>query len=376
MNEGTSGDGAHAVRVLHLVTGGFTGGATQVGVQLTTAALQSAVIDPLLVLRRKRHTDPHRIDELRAAGVPVAVVSGWLRWWTIWQVVRICRQFKPDVLVAHGFPEHLIGRIAGIIAGVPALVHVEHNSRERYTWWSRWQAHWLARRTARIVGCSQGVRARLLEMGFDPAQTVAINNGIKLAPFANADAIPFAQRAAQILMVARFARQKDHLTLIRALALLRERGLRPVLQLAGGGKARHRRAAQQLTAQLKLDDQVQFLGVVRDVPQRLMASRIAVLITHYEGMPLALVEAMAAGCAVVGSRVPGVREMIDDGVNGLLHAPGDAASLADALERLLRDDALAARLGRTARSEAMAHYSLERMNADYESLCVSLARAS
>ena len=117
---------------------------------------------------------------------------------------------------------------------------------------------------------------------------------------------------------------------------------------------------------------MQFLGLVRDVPQRLVASRIAVLSTHYEGMPLALVEGMAAGCAVVGSAVPGVQEVLRDGVNGRLVAHQDPHSLADALEGLLRDPALAARLARQARQDALDAYSLERMNRDYEELFCSL----
>jgi glycosyltransferase involved in cell wall biosynthesis len=293
-------------------------------------------------------------------------------WLTIWALVRVCRRFRPDILVAHGFPEHILGRHAGRIAGVRHLVQVEHNSRERYTAWRRWQARWLDRYTARIVGCGEGVRRRLLEMGAPPDRTITINNGINLVPFAGAAAHPFEQRAAQILMVSRFARQKDHLTLIRAMALLRERGLRPPLLLAGGGKQGHRRRAERLTAELGLQDQVQFLGLVRDVPQRLMASRVAVLSTHYEGMPLALVEGMAAGCAVVGSAVPGVQEILRDGVNGRLVAHQDPRSLADALEGLLRDPALAARLAQQARQDALDAYSLERMNRDYEALFCSL----
>ena len=360
------------IRVLHFVTGGFAGGATQVAIKLVSAALQTDTVEPLLVLRRKRHTDPARIAELRAQGIPVEVVSGMFHWLTIWSLLRVCRRFRPDILVAHGFPEHILGRHAGRLARVPHLVQVEHNSRERYTAWRRWQARRLDRHTARIVGCGEGVRRRLLEMGTPPDRTITINNGINLVPFASADAHPFEQRATQILMVSRFARQKDHLTLIRAMALLRERGLRPPLLLAGGGKEGHRRRAERLTTELGLQDQVRFLGLVRDVPQRLMASRIAVLSTHYEGMPLALVEGMAAGCAVVGSAVPGVQEVLRDAVNGRLVAHQDPRSLADALEALLRDPAMAARLAGQARQDALDAYSLERMNRDYEDLFCSL----
>ena len=367
---------ARRVRVLHFVTGGFSGGATQVAIQLVNAARDSAEIEPLLVLRRKRRTPPARIAELEQAGVPLRVVAGWSHAATIAALVKVCREFRPDVLVAHGFSEHLWGRYAGLLAKVPHLVHVEHNTRERYTRWRLAQARWLAKRTDRIVGCSEGVRRVLLEMGMPPARTIAIPNGVRLQPFADAEAQPFAQRIPGIVMVARFSRQKDHATLLRAVALLRERGLAPPLLFAGGGKDLHRRPLEKLADELGIAAQVQFLGVVRDVPQRLMAHQLCVLSTHYEGMPLALLEGMAAGCAVVGSAVPGVREVLDDGVDGLLVAEADAPALADALERVLRDPPFGARLAAAARRAAAEKYSRERMNRRYEELFLSLARGA
>ena len=353
-------------RVLHFVTGGFSGGATQVAIQLVNAARDSGRVEPLLVLRRKRRTDPARIAELEAAGVPLRVVPGWSHAATILALVRVCREFRPDVLVAHGFSEHLWGRYAGLLAGVPHLVHVEHNTRERYTRWRLAQTRWLAARSSRIVGCSEGVRRVLVDMGMPPGRTIAIPNGIRLAPFAEADAMPAPARTAGIVMVSRLSKQKDHPTLLRA-DIERPRS-RVVV-----GKARHRRPLERLAAELGLQQQVRFLGLCRNVPELLMTHRIAVLSTRYEGMPLALIEGMAAGCAVAASAVPGVREVIEDGIDGLLVPGADPAALADALERLLRDDALAARLGARAREVAVTEYARERMNARYEALFLELA---
>lgn len=363
------------VRVLHFVTGGFSGGATQVAIALVNAARASGRIEPLLVLRRKWRTDPARIAELERSDTPVETVAGWSHAATIWSLIRICKRFRPDVLVAHGFSEHLWGRYAGLLANVPYLVHVEHNTRERYTAWRLKQALWLAQRSARIVGCSEGVRLRLLEMGMPADKTIAIPNGIRLDAYADAEASGMSERVAGIVMTARFAKQKDHATLLRAVALLRDRGLRPPLLFAGGGKAMHRRPLEELTEQLGLRDQVQFLGLCRDVPALLMRHRIFVLSTHYEGMPLALIEGMAAGCAVVGSAVPGVLEVITDGQDGRLVAPGDPVALADALEILLTQPAEAARLGAAARATALARHGRELMNQRYEALFLSLARS-
>lgn len=359
---------SRSIRVLHFVTGGFSGGATQVAIKLVRAVINDAEINSILVLRRKRYTDRQRIVELQRAGLDVRTVPGWSHLATIISLWKICREYQPDILVAHGFSEHLWGRYAGLLAGVPSLVHVEHNSRERYTWWRLAQSKWLAKRTARIVGCSEGVRESLLKLGFPADRTIAIDNGIEFAPFESVDMQPVVQREASIMMVARFGKQKDHVTLIQAIAELRDRGLTPTLKLAGGGKARHRKVAEKTVKTLKLENQVEFLGIVRDVPAQLMQTRITVLSSRYEGMPLAVIEGMAAGCAVIGTRVPGIQEIIADQVNGLLVEPLDPVSLADALERALREDELVERIASTARKDAMKKYSLYRMNSDYAAL--------
>lgn len=362
---------ARMPRVLHFVTGGFSG-ATQVAVDLVRAHRVSGRFQPLLTLRRKRQADPARVDALRLEGLAVEVVAGWSHAATIWQLAALCRRFRPDILVAHGFSEHLWGRYAGLLAGVPHLVHVEHNSRERYTAWRVMQMRWLARRTQSIVGCSEGVRQSLLALGSPADRTIAISNGIRTAPFERAARFPWAEREPAIVMAARFARQKDHATLLRAMALLRDRGLTPKLRLAGGGKSRAQRAAMRLCSALGLDDQVEFLGHCKDVPGLLMAHQICVLSSHYEGMPLSLIEGMAAGCVAVGSRVPGVQEVIHHERNGLLVAHADPTSLADALQRVLTAPALARNWAQAGRGDAISLYNLDRMSGRYEDLFADL----
>jgi glycosyltransferase involved in cell wall biosynthesis len=358
---------SHRPVVVHFVTGGFSG-ATQVAVDLCLAAQASGAFAPVLVLRRKRHTPMARVEALRARGLEVHLVTGIAHLATIAALARLLRRLQPAALLAHGFPEHLIGRHAGRLARVPALLQVEHNTRERYTAWSRAQARCLAPQTAALVGVSEGVRQVLLRQGLPPDKTLAIPNGIDLARFEAAGGVSFESRAVGVLMSARFARQKDQPTLIRAVGLLRDRGLTLPLALAGIGKPGLERHARQLVTQLGLEAQVDFLGHVGDLPQRLMEMRNFVLATHWEGMPLALVEAMAAGCACVASEVDGVQGVIEHERTGLLVAEGDAEGLARALERLLTEPGLAERLGTAARERALAEHGLGLMLSRYEAL--------
>lgn len=356
------------LKVLHFVTGGFSG-ATQVAVDLCLAARHDPHVQTLLVLRRKRNTAPARVQQLRDQGLQVQVVSNWLHLLTVWELRKIIRAWQPDVVFAHGFSDHIWGRRAAVAEGVPRIYHVEHNSHERYTPRRLRQALALQPYTQASIGVSEGVRTALVERGFAPERCLAIPNGIALERFP-AQLLPqrWEQREAAILMASRFARQKDHATLIQALALLRQRGLTPVLYLAGAGSARLRAKAEALVQQLDLQAQVRFLGNVADVPQRLASIQVFVLSTHWEGMPLALVEAMAAGCACVGSEVLGVREVVAHERTGLLVPHADASALADALQRLLQHPALAQSLGQAARSHALENFGRDHMWQRYRAL--------
>ena len=106
------------LKVLHFVTGGFSG-ATQVAIDLCQAAQRTPGMEVMLVLRRKRSTRMERVEALRAQGLQVRVVSNWLHALTVWELRRIIRAWKPDVVFAHGFSDHIWGRQAAVAEGVP-----------------------------------------------------------------------------------------------------------------------------------------------------------------------------------------------------------------------------------------------------------------
>lgn len=362
--------------VMHFVSGGFSG-ATQVAVDLALAGQASGRMRTVLVLRRKSGTPMDRVEHLRARGLDVRLVPGWAHVATVWALRQLCEQLRPDVVLAHGFPEHLIGRKAAVQAGVPKIIQVEHNSRERYTWWRSMQARRLDVHTHHIVAVSEGVAAALRQRQVPADRLVTIPNGIDLARFATQGHTPLAQRERAIVMAARFARQKDHATLIRAMAVLRERGITDCrLYLAGGGKASHRRDAEALVTRLRLQAQVQFLGHHQDMPGLLGRSMMCVLSTHYEGIGLTLLEGMAAGCVAITSDVPGAREAIQPGQTGLLFGHQNAQALTDHIQSVLAAPQGYQAMADLARAGAAAQYSRERMLAAYERLVVGTASPS
>ena len=359
------------LKVLHFVTGGFSG-ATQVAVDLCLAAQASGDMQVQLVLRRKHNTDAVRVHALRDKGLDVRIVPGWSHAATIWRLRGLCKAWSPDILVAHGYSEHLWGRLAALWAGVPHLVHVEHNSRERYSFLRLRLARWLAHHTDAMVGVSEGVKTRLLELGFPPAKCLAIPNGVNMLQLASVTVPAWPERLPQLIMASRFARQKDPMTLIHAMRILQERHVATRLSFAGLGKARLLKQCQKATVRLRLSAQVDFLGQVSGLPNLLGQHQIFVLSTHYEGMPLALIEAMAMGCACIGSDVVGVREVIEHGRTGLLVPEGDAQALADAIAQLLADPVRAELMGQAARARAREQFDLAIMHSSYNSLLLRL----
>lgn len=162
-------------------------------------------------------------------------------------------------------------------------------------------------------------------------------------------------------MAARFNEQKDQHTLLRALARV-PAGLQ--LDFAGSGPSLE--ACRALAHRLGVADRVAFLGDRHDVPDLLARAQGFVLSTHYEGLPLSIMEAMRAGLPVVATRVSGIPEEVLDGETGLLVPHRDVAALAGALGRLAAAPAVRQRMGEAGRQKFLREFTIERMLAETE----------
>ncbi|MFA5058765.1 MAG: glycosyltransferase [Opitutaceae bacterium] len=355
--------------LFHVVVDG-PWGTTRAAESLVRGHLHAGRMAAMLVLRRSRSTTDSRLDLLTHEGLPARLLPYKPNLWMMWRLRQLCRDQRPDVLFAHGYSLHLWARFAALAAGVPRIVHVEHNW-ENYPVHRLWQNRWLARRTDRVVCVAQGIAGHLRSLGLPPDKLAVIPNGLDLSPFSAAGR-PAAARGQDLIMPARFSPQKDHATLLRALARLAREGCRPTLALAGDGNPRRQAAHAAAAESLGIARQVAFLGLRQDVPELLMQTKIMVLSSHYEGMPLAVLEGMAAGCAVVASNIPGVREVVDHDRTGLLFPPGDEAALAAALKSLLHRPDRVQRLGAAAAHQIAQHHSLTAMVGRYETLAGQL----
>ena len=364
----------NSLRVLHFVTGGFSG-ATKVAIDLVEAHDQIESTENLLVLRRKKTTVPEKLAELEEKNIDYKVVTGRIHIATVHELKKICEQWRPDILIAHGFPEHLLGRQAGLLAKVSCLIQVEHNSKERYTPWKLHQTRKLSKSTASIIAVSEGVAQVLSEQGLK-APIQAIPNGIDTTRFGGANLLSIHERPQDLIMVGRYAKSKDHITLIEALHQLKQKGVKPKLTLVGSGRKRYQKEVWDLVDRYELQDQVKFIEYSSEVNKLLLQHKIFVMSSRFEGLNLAVLEAMASGCIVIGSTAVGVKELIDDKKDGFLFPIGATTELASIIDSILSNPVSYQALAVKAREKVLSNYDKKQVTQAYYELFQQLLSKS
>ena len=311
------------------------------------------------------------LDDARAAGLRVVAVpmarslSPLAQWQALRAMVRLLRAERPDLVHAHMPISGFITRLAARIAGVPRVAYTCHGFlfNQPGPWPRRVLGlvmEWLGGRMTDItltVSTEEAADARRLWIA---RRAIAVGNGrdpARFRPDADARArvraalgVP-ADRVA-VVIVSRLVRHKGHLELLHAMRDV------PGAELWVVGNrlpSDHGPDPTALFAQAP-PGSVRLLGYRTDIPAVLAAADIFALPSHFEGLPMSVIEAMLSGLPVVATRIRGPREQVVDGETGLLVPPMQAAPLAAALRRLVADPALRAAMGVAGRQRAMALY--------------------
>jgi glycosyltransferase involved in cell wall biosynthesis len=265
------------------------------------------------------------------------------------------------------------------IARVPVVISHEHGSTLDGKLVRRFlDRNVVARGSDAVVVVSRWDRHQMIDVvHMPPSRVRVVPNGIDaMAPTGHDVRAEFgvAPDRALLAVVGRLTAQKCQADLLRAVAYLKAQG-RPVsCLLVGDGPDRDALAA--LAGRLAIEEAIIFTGTRSDVPDVLAALDVAVLCSIWEGLPLAVMEYMAAGAPIVATAVGGVPELIDDGVHGLLVPPSDPVALAGAITRLLDDRRLAQRLGAAGRARQHAEFDLDNTVKRIEQLYLELCPAS
>jgi glycosyltransferase involved in cell wall biosynthesis len=310
---------------------------------------------------------------VEALGAPVICThkGPGIRLTAIGRTRSALRELRPDIIHTHQVGALFYAGPATRGTGVPLVVHTEHGKHYAARRRTRLLG-WLAgRHAARFFCVSRDIAAEVLEHRVVPHRKVCVvPNGIDTARFAGAADDGSVRRslgippgAPVVGTIGRLNEVKRQDLLIRGFAQIKNRVSDAHLLLVGDGPLRGDLRA--LAESLGLAGRVHFAGYQAQPERYLRAMDVFALTSRSEGMPLALLEAWAAGLPVVASRVGGLPELIDDGRNGLLFDPGDEAALAAILRGLLTDTALARHLGEAGRHLVEPTYSLRRMAETY-----------
>ncbi|MBM4092835.1 MAG: glycosyltransferase family 4 protein [Planctomycetes bacterium] len=258
-----------------------------------------------------------------------------------WRLANIVRQSGSVLLHAHTPRSLMVARVAAMLTGLPLVYHV-HSPTSRDT--TRAVRNWLNNTTERIsltgvdrlITVSQSLARHMRDEGFSPGRIVTVPNGVPAIESPPSRSTPRATWT--IGTVALFRPRKGLEVLLESLAQLRDRSVPCVLRAVGPFETpAYESSVRRLATQLGVDPLIRWAGFTNDVPAELATMDLFVLPSLFgEGLPMVVLEAMAAGVPVVATRVEGVPEAIREGVDGFLATPADAEDLARAIESVVR----------------------------------------
>ena len=321
-------------------------------------------------------------EDLRADGFSVRVLGRQpgIDWRCGRRLAALIRSEQVSLVHAHQYTPFFYAAASRLPWRHPPIVFTEHG---------RWFPDFprpkriaanrvLLGRRDRVVGVGESVRQALIHNeGIAPRRVEVIYNGINLDAYPdgneNDNEIADVRHEAgvathdfMVILVARLDHLKDHVTAIEAHKHVIARRADAKLVLVGEGPERPK--IEEAIRAKGLESSVRLLGLRKDIPRLIRASDVFLLTSISEGIPLTLIEAMAARRPVVSTRVGGVGEVVEERKTGLLAASGDALALADHLVSLAENPALRQEFGRLGRHRAEEFFSETQMMERYDRL--------
>jgi glycosyltransferase involved in cell wall biosynthesis len=360
--------GNKRLRVLQLISSGGYYGAENMLLNLIGNDESTGSQNLLAVIYNHHHPNTELYDRAIERGIKAQLVryQGRIDRQGFREIRRLVREH--DIIHTHGYKADLYGYGAARLEGKP-IVATCHNwlaggaMLAAYNFLDRIAL----KRFDAVSAVSQTIAERLVSLGVSRERLTVISNGIDVRAFeaASSASQPEAQaRNEQVIgIVARLDLQKGFECLLNALAMLRDSF--PEVRLVIAGEGPDRAKIEQMVSRRKLGGVVTIAGQQTDMPAVYAAIDIFVLPSLNEGLPMTLLEAMAASKPIVATRVGAVPSVITDGETGLLVEPADEPGLTKALAQLLANPELRRRLAEKARAHVEQHYTAAAMSRKY-----------
>ena len=358
-------------KIMYLIWSLDLGGAEQVVVDLVKK-LDRQNFEPLVCCLNEKGRSASQVEKL---GVKVIALhkKPKIDLFIIPKLVCLMKMEKVDLIHTHLFTANLWGRIAAKLAGVP-VVSSEHGMD---LWRKRIHLTFdslLTRTNKRIIFVSEGVKRFYMSRNHSlNGKSRVIHNGIDVASFQGCfdrseirKGLGIKPTDKVIGIVGRLVPEKAHVEFIETIQLLLEERRNIVGLIVGEGELLGR--LRERVQECQLEKHICFAGFRNDLPKLYQAMDVFVLCSLHEGLPLTILEAMAAGVPIVTTDVGGIKECIQDGRDGFLVPPGDSLALASAISKILNDEHLKKTLVASARKRVQSYFSVEKMVKEHEAL--------
>jgi glycosyltransferase involved in cell wall biosynthesis len=371
--ENDFGREAHMLRVCHLISGDLWAGAEVMAHNLLRRLQLLSYLDLSVVLLNEGRL----AEELRAVGLPVHVLDEQRL--SFAQLLREIRTFfrtrSPQVIHSHRYKENILAFFAGGLGRHARLVATQHGLPEPLSGCpgvssrmaARLNRHLLARHFDRLVGVSRDVRKHFLQQtGFVAERVSVIHNGIELPG-------PAASNKSGILVVGSAGRLfpvKDYPLMVEIARVAA--GKKPPLRFELAGEGPDWGRLEGLLAACGLGGSFVLRGYLPDMGEFYQGLDVYLNTSLHEGIPMSILEAMARGIPVVAPNVGGIREIIEDGVDGFLVPGRNPEDFAEKCLLLLNSE-LRQRMGLAARKKVEREFSAENMAQKYYQLYKDLA---
>ena len=301
------------------------------------------------------------------------------------RLIKLINLEKPDIVHTHTAKAGTLGRIAAKLTGVPIIIHTFHGHVfHSYFGFFRtkfflWLERLLAKFTDVIITVSEQQRDEIIKYKVaEPEKIIAIPLGLDLKPFIGSNADPnelrvefsVPEQTKLVGIVARLVPVKNHVCFLEAARLVLKRYDDVRFMIIGDGELRG--TLEQKARDLGMEDRVIFMGFQHNLQKIYAGLDIVALSSYNEGLPVALIEAMAAGKPVISSDVGGVVDLILDGNNGLLVPSNEPESLAEATLYLLEHPERRKMMGEAGREKVYPHFDKKRLVDDIDNLYENL----
>jgi len=305
-------------------------------------------------------------EKYRRKGFVVYQLNYWKKplYITFWNLFWLLKKNRYKIIHIFGLRANIIGRIIAKFTGCKIII----SSQRSIDTWRRWWHILLDKITSRwvtlYISNSYAAAIRLNRVEKIPAKKIiVIHNGIDVKRFRSVkkgavrSELNIPRKIPVISCVANFRIAKGHELLIEAIRKLRDKKVKFYLWLVGEGELKGK--IKSKVKNLDLSDCVTFLGQRTDIPQILADSDIFALASLWEGMPGAIMEAMASKLPVVATAVGGIPELVIDGKTGFLVPPKDPEAMATAIIKLINDERLRKKMGRAGYWRIIKHFRLD-----------------